>query len=64
MNRELRHPCPFHRWCDATEDTHTTDTRLLRAVARLYMETPIEVLDRFEQLYPEDAKVLGDLIIN
>ena len=41
-----------------------TDTRLLRAIARLYMETPIEVLDRFEQLYPEDAKVLGDLIIN
>ena len=45
---------------NAPTDTH----KLIRAVARLYMETPIEVLDRFEQLYPEDAKVLGDLIIN
>lgn len=45
--------------------THTMDThKLIRAIARLYMETPAEVLERFERLYPEDAETLANLIIN
>ena len=59
------HTMNTHTTDTHTTDTHTTDTaRLIKAVTRLYMEASIEVLERFERLYPEDAKFLEDLIIN